>query len=506
MNPKINIRIAAVELVCYLFAALFVYAAVSKMLDFENFQVQLAQSSILGAYAGLGSYGIIIAELAVAVILLIPKLRITGLFASFALMSLFTVYIAIILNFSAHVPCSCGGILESMGWKGHLVFNIAGVGVAAAAITVYRGETARTILKLAALFAVCAGIFSMLHWTSSYLMRRENPFVRKFVPRSCIKSGQTALESSTLYFAGAAGGKIYIANQLSPLHVIAFDTALKTKESFKIELDTGQRKFRSVQLEISPPYFFVMDGSVPIIYRGKIRDWKAEPVMENKGFYFSKAVAADSSRIIFRGQLKGTRENILGLFSIRNKKTEIILHKELLQKQIDGIFDTDGMMNYSKEDQLFVYLYYYRNQYLAADNSLTLLYRANTIDTTATANLKPVYISNRGVYKLASADHAVNRLSAVRKKHLFVNSSLMGRYESKKMWNAASIIDVYDLNEKAYMSSFYIYDEGKAKMKDMLVYGNNVYAIAGMVLQRYELRKNLKINYNEISADSRGND
>jgi hypothetical protein len=43
-------------------------------------------------------------------------------------------------------------------------------------------------------------------------------------------------------------------------------------------------------------------------------------------------------------------------------------------------------------------------------------------------------------------------------------------------------------------------------MKDMLVYGDNVYVIAGMVLQRYELRKNLKINHNEISADSRGND
>jgi hypothetical protein len=37
---------------------------------------------------------------------------------------MFTAYIITILNFSEYIPCSCGGILQNMTWKTHLVFNI----------------------------------------------------------------------------------------------------------------------------------------------------------------------------------------------------------------------------------------------------------------------------------------------------------------------------------------------------------------------------------------------
>ncbi|WP_390891509.1 MauE/DoxX family redox-associated membrane protein [Empedobacter tilapiae] len=38
-------------LVCYLFIILFIYAAVSKLIDSENFQIQLTQSPLLSVYA-----------------------------------------------------------------------------------------------------------------------------------------------------------------------------------------------------------------------------------------------------------------------------------------------------------------------------------------------------------------------------------------------------------------------------------------------------------------------
>jgi len=62
-------------------------------------------------------------------------LRLTALYAAFSLMVMFTAYIAFILNFSDYIPCSCGGILEKMSWKEHLIFNsgfviIALIGIA----------------------------------------------------------------------------------------------------------------------------------------------------------------------------------------------------------------------------------------------------------------------------------------------------------------------------------------------------------------------------------------
>jgi len=39
--------------IAYLFILLFVYASASKLLDFETFRIQLAQSPLLSAYAGI---------------------------------------------------------------------------------------------------------------------------------------------------------------------------------------------------------------------------------------------------------------------------------------------------------------------------------------------------------------------------------------------------------------------------------------------------------------------
>ena len=39
-------------------------------------------------------------------------------------MVMFTTYIFIIMHFSEHVPCSCGGVLQRLGWQEHLIFNI----------------------------------------------------------------------------------------------------------------------------------------------------------------------------------------------------------------------------------------------------------------------------------------------------------------------------------------------------------------------------------------------
>lgn len=111
----------------YFHVLLFTYAAVSKLLDFENFQIQLAQSPLLSAFAGFISYSVIFIEFIIAVILCIPRIRLLGLYSSLFLMMGFSIYIYLILNFSDFVPCSCGGILEKLGWHEHLIFNLSSV-------------------------------------------------------------------------------------------------------------------------------------------------------------------------------------------------------------------------------------------------------------------------------------------------------------------------------------------------------------------------------------------
>lgn len=103
---------------------LFMYAAVSKLLDYETFKLQLSKSPFITEFAGVTAWALPIGEIMVALALTFKKTRLVGLYASLFLMTMFTAYIYAMLRFSYDIPCSCGGILSKMGWEEHLWFNI----------------------------------------------------------------------------------------------------------------------------------------------------------------------------------------------------------------------------------------------------------------------------------------------------------------------------------------------------------------------------------------------
>ncbi|WP_268225635.1 MauE/DoxX family redox-associated membrane protein [Sinomicrobium oceani] len=126
-----------VDTICLLFVVLFTYAAVSKLLEFEKFRAQLGQSPLLTAFADMVVWTIPAVELAISLLLFVPRFRLAALYASLSLMTLFTAYIVAVLYFSPYVPCSCGGILENLGWTEHLVFNLVFIALAIAGIVLY---------------------------------------------------------------------------------------------------------------------------------------------------------------------------------------------------------------------------------------------------------------------------------------------------------------------------------------------------------------------------------
>lgn len=119
-----KVKTRVVEFISYFFILLFCYAGISKIMDFENFQLQISESPLLSVYAGFIPFAIIILELIIAGLLCYRKTRNIGLIGSFILMLIFTGYIFFIIRTSENLPCSCGGILEKMSWHQHLYFNI----------------------------------------------------------------------------------------------------------------------------------------------------------------------------------------------------------------------------------------------------------------------------------------------------------------------------------------------------------------------------------------------
>ena len=124
------------------FILLFCYAAISKIMDFEKFQIQMTESPLLSTFAGFLPYVLVISEFIIAGLLCYRITQNAGLLASFILMLFFTGYIALMLFTSEILPCSCGGILEKMTWTEHLYFNI-GCAVLAILALVYNKKYSR---------------------------------------------------------------------------------------------------------------------------------------------------------------------------------------------------------------------------------------------------------------------------------------------------------------------------------------------------------------------------
>lgn len=133
-----------IEIISCLFILLFTYAAITKFIDYEKFVVQIGQSPLLTAFARWIAWIIPLIEVIMCVMLAVPRWRLMGLYASFSLMVMFTTYIICILTLSVYVPCSCGGILEELGWVEHLFFNIGFVVLAIIGVLLHYNQKSHT--------------------------------------------------------------------------------------------------------------------------------------------------------------------------------------------------------------------------------------------------------------------------------------------------------------------------------------------------------------------------
>jgi hypothetical protein len=475
-----------VQIICYLYILLFVYAAVSKILDFETFRIQLAQSPLLSAYAGLIAPSVIIAELFLTLLLCFKATRLIGLYFSFFLMIAFTVYIYLILNYSDFIPCSCGGIIEKLGWTEHMIFNLTYAVLALGAVVLAekaKGTSALKMLLRSALPSVAAtGVVVGLFLSSEHIIKKENSFIRRFGQHPVRDEKVFDLGVNSYYFAGIVGDLIYLGNVTAPLVLTTLDTALTTLNAVKIHPDNTDHPFRSIQIRVQSPYFYVYDGNVPVIYRGNLGDSSARTISLGD-CYFSQLQVIDSARFVFRAQSSKTRAQVLGTLSLYSEPC-VTLRYDLLEKQVDGMFDTDGQLLRDDVTGELLYIYAYRNEILVMDPELKLLRRLHSIDTITRAKVQVQSLPD-GRHQMNAPPLEVNKISAVHRRILFNESALMGKFESREMWQKSSVIDMYRTDEQEYPGSFYIYNRGKNRMSRMYVTDTHLYVLCGSEIVRY---------------------
>lgn len=109
--------------------ALFVFSGVDKLAYRGAFEIQVGKSPILTGHEGFVSWATPIAEMAIAVLLFLPKTRLIGYYGFFTMMVGFTIYIGMLLSGADHPPCGCNALLESLSLENHLYVNLAFIGL-----------------------------------------------------------------------------------------------------------------------------------------------------------------------------------------------------------------------------------------------------------------------------------------------------------------------------------------------------------------------------------------
>jgi len=113
------------DVIATILVMLFLYASFSKIFSYAAFKRAMHDQPFPSWFSDLLILFIPIIEIIIAVLLMFEDSRKQGFYASTAIMGVFTLYIAgILLHFFAWEPCNCGGLINSLTWQQHLIFNL----------------------------------------------------------------------------------------------------------------------------------------------------------------------------------------------------------------------------------------------------------------------------------------------------------------------------------------------------------------------------------------------
>jgi putative oxidoreductase len=114
---------------------LFLFAAILKGATFQQYIYDMRTQPLPNWMIWLATYGLPPFHLALAVLLIPAKTRLSALYASTALMLVYTLYISgMYFEWIDDRPCSCTGITRNMSWGQHFWFNVGFLTVSALAL------------------------------------------------------------------------------------------------------------------------------------------------------------------------------------------------------------------------------------------------------------------------------------------------------------------------------------------------------------------------------------
>jgi len=113
-----------VKLIAIALAVLLAYAAVDKLEHYTLFSLQLNRFPISIPVIHEQAWIVPVAELIIALLLLLPFSRLKALFASLFLLGMYTLYLTCMLDSRFYLTCKCGEPFQALSLKMHILVTL----------------------------------------------------------------------------------------------------------------------------------------------------------------------------------------------------------------------------------------------------------------------------------------------------------------------------------------------------------------------------------------------
>jgi len=328
-------------------------------------------------------------------------------------------------------------------------------------------QAMKRITKLIAIGGISSIIVLVGGLMAADKTKYHNDFIRIFPPHAADINSIFNIKLSRPGLIGLSGGNIYIQNSTEVLEMKA-TSGDTNRVPLKVPLFS--------HVSIDSPYFFRYSGMNARLERGDLKTWKIDTTFADIPGFTAIRMISEKDAVIQTIKIS-ERQNILTKLNAANNL--------ILQKQIDGLLCTDGLLQFSKEFNQLIYIYRYRNQFICMDTSLDILRYGKTIDTTSIAKISVAEVD--GKITMSKPPLAVNNDAIVDGKYLFIQSNLIARNELPDRVKNKSVIDVYDIMNVSYSFSFYIETYKGYKMQEFKVKDNKLAALFNQAVIIYDL-------------------
>jgi hypothetical protein len=342
--------------------------------------------------------------------------------------------------------------------------------------------------RFAALCVVaCFALVLILYAFADKPNSQKNGFTRRLLPQPAVLKSSLELKYPAYYIAGYADRHIYLGNYSASQHLLVVNQHLKDTQQLTLKVSPEERyAWKQTRLMVDSPAVYMAEGSTPTLYRGKLDDLHMSRFLPQSCFFaMLKNISPASfiSRSIHIDSV-GNRRNVLA--KVKTDSPYVRLEKGILKKQVDGIFCTDGTLDYDKQTGKLVYLYHYRNEFITLDTSLHVIYTGHTLDTNTTAKIQVANMST-GDSKFSAPPAYVNNLARIAGNRIYILSSLLADNEDSHARRQNEIIDVFSLDNGKYLYTLYIPLKGKERISDFIVKGDQLFALCDRSLNAYSV-------------------